>query len=339
MAITPRTIFSSAAPATVAAVSLLAFTAIGTVAYMSSQQCDSSRVEQTGIVSSTSICQNVERRLGPDQSQWSERDWIRYATCFEARNNSRLTVKVASRGLNHYPKSEPLYNIKGYHQIVLDQHNRAVDTLETGLKTIRDPYTGVLENNLAWASLWAPREMPLDRSRELYKTALDKEPNVCAYVHTGLWVEYAASQRSNGVELFRALRNFDRLRSRYEPCLSRLEHAEWKTVVEIAGAAVMFDEIDHNYEGNSDATSDSDQTSGDELMTRVARHLESNYDQISVEAVCGEAMPLSSTHHQCVDHLGTAMEKAAAAEKGEETASKVKEGIGGGGGSPCPMMR
>lgn len=315
---------------------MLAFTAIGTVAYMSSQQCDSSKVEQSGTVSSASVCQNVRRALGPDQSQWSERDWIRYASCFEAKDNSRLTVKAASQGLEHYPKSKPLYNIKGYHQITLDQHNRAVETLETGLKTVRTPHTGVLENNLAWASLWAPREMPLDRSRDLYQTALNKEPNVCAYVHTGLWVEYAASQKSNGVELFKSLRRFDQLRSSYEPCLSRLEHAEWKTVVEIAGAAVMFDEIDDDYDGSSTNNDDAHHTSGDELLVQVAEHLQTRYEDVSVEAVCGEAMPLSTAHHECVERMGNAMQKVSAADKAEKTASDVKQGVGNA--KPCPSM-
>ncbi|MFB6350590.1 MAG: tetratricopeptide repeat protein [Bradymonadaceae bacterium] len=332
MAITPRTIFSSAAPATVAAVSLLAFTAVGTVAYMSSQQQGpTTHRTVTHPSSARATCQNVRQALGADQAKWSERDWIHYTACFDQKNASEQAVQTASNGLEFYPRSEPLYNMKGYHQIVLDRHIEAIETLETGLQRVDRPRSGVLENNLAWAALWAPREMDLDRARQLYRSALDKKSNVCAYLHTGLWVEYAKAREASGVDRFEALRQFDKLRDRYEPCLSRLGNGEWKTVVEIAGAAALFSEVDGQNAGNA-----TDQTSGDKLLKKTARLLQRRYSDKSVESICREAMPVSTTHHVCTEHLTNAMSKVS---NGTIKTTDADSAAAGSGGAPCPMRK
>ena len=326
MAITPRTIFSSAAPATVAAVSLLAFTAVGTVAYMSSKTCSTERPHPNSASTANAACDNVRQALGPDQARWSERDWIHYTTCLERNAQPERAVEAASQGLNSYPRSEPLYNMKGYHEIVLDRHVQAIETLETGLRRVGQPYSGVLENNLAWAALWAPREMDLDRARQLYQSALDKESNVCAYLHTGLWVEYAKAREASGVERFEALRNFNQLRDRYEPCLSRLGNGDYKTVVEIAGAAALFSEID-----GQNAGMHTEHATGDELLEKTARLLDRRYSDVSVDSLCREAMPLETTHHVCTDHLSNAVTKVSHGTV--ETTDAAS-----GGGAPCPAM-
>jgi len=333
MAITPRTIFSSAAPATVAAVSLLAFTAVGTVAYISSTQGPTvqQRPTQAGAGAEAN-CRHVRKALGADQSQWSERDWIHYTTCFEQRDAPEQAVEAATEGLEFYPRSEPLYNMKGYHEIVLDQHVEAIETLQTGLQRVGQPYSGVLENNLAWAALWEPREMNLDRAQELYRNALDKESNVCAYLHTGLWVEYAKAREASGVERFAALRNFDKLRDRYEPCLSRLGNGEWRTVVEITGAAALFSEVDGQTAGD-----DADQASGDTLLEKTARLLDRRYSGKSIDEVCRDAMPVSTTHHTCVDQLSDAAAKVSGGTVTTTDADSAP--AGGGSGKPCPMMK
>lgn len=329
MAITPRTIFSSAAPATVAAVSLLAFTAVGTVAYMSSQTCTTAKRSPSPAGGAQTTCANVRKALGPNQSDWSERDWIHYTTCFEKHDQSEQAVEAADAGLEFYPRSEPLYNVKGYHQIVLDQHAEAIDTLETGLQRVGNPYSGVLENNLAWAALWAPRKMDLDRARNLYRSALDNESNVCAYLHTGLWVEYAKAREASGVERFEALRKFSQLRDRYEPCLSRLGDGEWKTVVEVAGAAALFSDVDGSNAGGSAGIS------GDKLLEKTAQLLKRRYSDKSVDSLCREAMPMSTAHDVCVEELGDAMSKVS---NGTIKGADADGSGGGSGGTPCPMM-
>ncbi len=326
MAITPRTIFSSAAPATVAAVSLLAFSAVGTVAYLSTTgECDR-KAERTSEASPVvHACEGLRDALG-DQSQWSEADWARYATCFEKHGHSRLTVKVAGQGLDAYPRSEFLTNMKGYHQIALDRHEQAIDTLRTGLDRIDSPFSGVLHNNLAWAGLWAPREVSMDEARDLYTKALNKSPNTCAYIHTGLWVEYAQSNQSDGVRKFQALRNFNSLRARYEHCLDRLDIADWKTMTEIAGAAVLFERADSS-DRHDRLSASSDATSGDKLLRRVVRQLDNRFHGVNIDAVCQEAMPVEMTHHRCTEELGHALRSL----RSDQQRRAAHRGSGGGG--------
>jgi len=333
MAITPRTIFSSAAPATVAAVSLLAFTAVGTVAYMSAQQCDRSEkgLEKPANAAATG-CEDLSEALGSDRSQWTERDWVQYANCFKRQKNARAAIEAASEGLRHHPNSAPLYNIKGYHEITLERHTNAIDTLRTGLSRADTPYTGVLENNLAWAGLWAPRELSLEKARGLYRRALDKEPNVCAYLHTGLWVEYATARQASGVDRFQALKKFEDLRTRYASCLDRLDQANWKTVAEIAGASVMYSDLAGDAAGVE--TESESQPSGRELLDRVARTLKQNYSGVGVDGLCRDAMPVSTTHQTCVEQLNRAMRRV---EEDDGAESGESAGIGGAG-SPCPAM-
>lgn len=335
MAITPRTIFSSAAPATVAAVSLLAFTAVGTVAYMSSQECAApKKVDHAKSTVTAADCTDVQRALGANQANWTEGDWIQYASCFERRDNAEGAVEAASEGLDYYPRSEPLYNMKGYHEIVLDEHAQAVRTLKRGLNRVGEPYSGVLENNLAWAALWAPREMDLDRARELYRSALDRESDVCAYLHTGLWVEYATAKDASGVERFEALREFDDLRTRYRSCLDRLDSADWKTVVEITGAAALYSEMEAN--NGRFGTAAEDGTTGDELLRDVSKLLETRFTGVTVDEVCREAMPVSTSHHTCVSELGEAM---AHTKRTKDKSPSDIEPAAGSGGTPCPAMQ
>lgn len=314
MAITPRTIFSSAAPATVAAVSLLAFSAVGTVVYMSAQTQHQPARGANAAHGQPNFCKNLRRALGPEESTWSEADWIRYASCLERHDHPVLTVEAASKGLAHYPSSESLYNIKGYHQITIEDYDGAVETLRTGLERVGEPYSGILENNLAWAGLWAPREMEVDRARELYQSALDKEPNVCAYLHTGIWVEYAKARRSSGVERYQAMKKFDGLRKRYEPCLARAEGGEWKTVVEVAGAGALYAQL------QADGELATDGKSGDAVLSNVADVLAEEYPEKTAEDVCRDAMPFASTQHACERQLGEAMDstKVEAAPKRPE---------------------
>lgn len=333
MAITPRTIFSSAAPATVAAVSLLAFTAVGTVAYMSAQQCErpDENLDKPASAAATG-CQDLREVLGSDRAKWSEREWVQYANCFKRRHNARAAIDAASNGLNYYPNSASLYNIKGYHEITLDRYGAAIETLETGLERVESPYTGVLENNLAWAGLWAPREMSLDRARSLYRRALNKEPDVCAYLHTGLWVEYATARQASGVERFEAMRRFDNIRSNYASCLGRLEQGDWKTVAEIAGAAVMYSDLAEGQNGV--ATEDDSGPTGEELLRDVASTVEHQYSGVSVDGLCSDAMPVATTHQTCVDKLEEAMHDVKSPEKPKDTEAAA----GGAGGGPCPAM-
>ncbi|MFB6263401.1 MAG: hypothetical protein ABEL76_07235 [Bradymonadaceae bacterium] len=216
-----------------------------------------------------------------------------------------------------------------------DRHTRAVETLRTALGKTGTSYDGILENNLAWAGLWARREMPLDRARSLYQKALDRSSGMCAYLHTGLWVEYAIAESEQGVERFRALKNFRNLRQRYEPCLSRLEQGDWQTVAEVAGAGVMFDSL-----ASEDGRTSKSSSSGSTVLRRVVRTLESDFPTKSIEALCRDATPLESAHHECTKRLRSVAKSATVrrpSDSSAQSASKNSDATAGAGGG-CPAM-
>jgi tetratricopeptide (TPR) repeat protein len=339
MAITPRTIFTSPASATVATISLLAFSAVGTLAYKVAQQ-NTPDAQQVYSYQTTQSCSGVREVLGQDRAGWSETDWLVYASCFEQKNNARMAAKSASQGLRYYPASESLYNLKGYHEIVLGEHANAVSTLDKGLRNVGSPSSGVLENNLAWAGLWVPREMDRERARVLYKRSLRRNAGSCETIHTGLWVEYAIAHESRGVQKYQALKNFLDLRAQYEPCQERIDRGDWKSLVEVVGATVLFQDVDENLRvPHTVTTSDRDQDGTRELH-RVTQKLRENYLGVSIDALCREASPLASAHHLCTEAVSEAVDtlktqEAAAEREDRQHRDAVHIIRSAGGGSGC----
>ncbi|MBA2662348.1 MAG: hypothetical protein H0U74_08630 [Bradymonadaceae bacterium] len=279
------------------------FTALGTIAYKCARDASSSiQVPiQVANVDTPSLhtyraeaCNEVADVFGSDKRGWSESAWITYASCFDTRNDSRMVISSASQGLRFYPSSETLYNLVGFHQIALGEHSQAVKTLRTGMRNVARNQSGVMANNLAWAGLWTPREMRLEEARALYQQSLAINANTCETLHTALWVEYAISQRTSGVERFDALKRFDNLRQGYEPCLSRLHNGDWNSLVEVVGAALMFEEVDAQNPGANEHHP---------TLLAVASKFRSNYRGASIDVICREAMPLAETHQSCVERV------------------------------------
>lgn len=346
MAITPRTIFSSPASATIATVSLLAFSAVGTLAYKVAQDGHQERGYYAYEIDAASSCDGVREVLGQDKSSWSETDWLVYSGCFDKKNNSRMAATVAGQGLRYYPSSESLYNMKGLHEIILGEHSQAVDTLERGLQNVGSPSSGMMENNLAWAGLWVPREMDRKRARVLYKRALQRAPHSCETVHTGLWVEYAIAKETRGIERYHALKKFLDLRERYEPCQQRIAGGDWQTMVEVVGATVLFQDIDDELSApNTVAAKHHGQQDGAEELVEATEKLRERYRGVSIDALCREAMPMANTHHLCVDAVTEAVDEVEADERAQKKKAafgtirnaKKNAGGGGGGGSNCVM--
>lgn len=335
MAITPRTILSSPAPATVAAVSLLAFTALGTLAYKIAEDNASERsMNVIHVQDQERMCDGIRDVLGHDRASWSESDWVVYTSCFEQKNNSRMAVRTASQGLRFHSTSETLYNLKGYHQIKLADYAEAVSTLKKGVSAVGTPSNGVMQNNLAWASLWAPREMELDTARNFYTKALRYDRTSCETIHTGLWVEYAIADQAEGIEKYDAYKRFLELREDYEPCLQRAQSGEWRSVVEVVGATVLFDDIDDKLQPHhSVARLNKGERDGEEELRDVTRVLRDKYRGVSINALCGEAMPVASTHHLCVERVDQTAKMLKAEETSLKSAKKkVRKAAGGGGG-------
>lgn len=173
-----------------------------------------------------------------DQSMWNESDFVEVVACFDATENHHRALSTARAGLLRYPSSESLLNLRGYHEIELEQYENAVDTLRNGLSRVT-PTNGVMENNLAWAGLWAPRKMDLYEARRLYVSSLSRDPSSCEAIHTGMWTEFAIA--STGSEHVRrdAVGRYDALRARYNGCEQRMTSARPETVTEVVGTATM----------------------------------------------------------------------------------------------------
>lgn len=308
MAITPRTILTSAAPATVAVVSLYFFTILGTAAFTWLNNTDGYPVDRLEIgplstgdaVYQLTACDHVAEQFGQDRMKWSEYAWANYAHCFHQKGDSDMVLRTASAGLEHHPRSEILYNLKGIHYSLLEDYASAVETLREGMERVEYHRSGMMANNLAWAGLWEPRMMRLDEARSLYVEALARSPQSCAILHTGLFVEFGISSQSHGLERFDALKRFNDLRNQYNRCLDRLDNADWLTLVELAGAAVLFDQIDGTGSDNIQP-----------LLGSTSRVFEEKFGDVSTETLCSEAMPLADYHHHCIDALEGAIDARA----------------------------
>jgi tetratricopeptide (TPR) repeat protein len=290
----------------VAAVSLLSFSALGTVAYKVASQCSTACPEQRTYATydRQGPCDPVEERLGDDRASWSEFDWYVYAACFEQHNKSDRVIKIASQGLRHHPRSEALFNLKGYHQIVLGQHGEAIETLRTGMERVRNHHSGTMANNLAWAGLWSRRDMTLDESRKLYKKALSRDSQACELIHTGLWVEFAIAKESQGFERYEALRAFGDLRDDYRSCHSRVNRGDWETLTELVGAAVLFEMVDDGTFDNRKLRNQVDTSrEPNALLVETGKKLRSRFKGSSIDALCEDAMPLTSVHRACVEQV------------------------------------
>lgn len=302
MAITPRTILTSAAPATIAVISLYVFTALGTMAYKSGRDASHDHdfsqkmTVQTIVIPSSQDdnCREITDAYGADKREWTESAWITYAACFDYQKKSTRVISVASQGLKYYPHSETLYNLVGYHQIVLGEHEEAVNTLRTGISRVASPQSGVMANNLAWAGLWNSRSMPLDEARLLYRQSLALSPGSCETTHTALWVEYATVRNTTGQERAHALNRFQSLSQMYAPCMSRVQNADWNTLVEIIGATTIIDDIEQQKFGTSHTSAAS---------VHATRLLLNNHRGATADQVCSDAMPLAETHQKCVASL------------------------------------
>ena len=306
MAITPRTILTNPMSAGLLAASMLATAAVGmfAVSFCESNCSASYQVPQDVVFSqhNASPCEDVRLDKIADKTRWSEYDWFEYAKCFERERDSQSAIDVSTQGLNYFPRSEALYNLKGYHLITLHKYEDAVKTLEVGLERVGVASDGTLSNNLAWAGLWVPREMDLERARNLYTQSLAREPGVCEALHTGLWVEYAIARESRGLERARALRNFSSLQHQYEPCHDRLDDGNREALLEVMGAAVIIHQVDKELSSGFQGIKGT-LPMPTHLVQEVAVELRKNHRGASIDALCREASPLATAHHTCVEMI------------------------------------
>jgi hypothetical protein len=214
--------------------------------------------------------------------------------CFEARNDVRGVVRAASAGLEHHPQSEVLWNVKAYNQIRLGEHEAAEATLRTALETVT-PTDGTMENNLAWAGLWTQMEMK--EAKTLYVAALEKTPQSCEMIHTGLYIEFKIAQSDDRYERFWGLKNYKKLRKQYanNRCEDRIQNGEWTTLAEVAGVGLLDEEVE-KMSGRADATAN-------DTLYETGAKLREKFMGASLDSFCGEAMPPSHSSVNCNEQL------------------------------------
>lgn len=312
MAITPRTVFSNPATAAMTVASVLAVSAIGVYAMSSCAKYSGCkmRAKQVAVkrIAQDSPCDHIRQSNGPDKSHWSEYGWFQYASCFADQNNSRHVVEVSSQALSYYPRSEAIFNLKGYHLVQLREYTEAVHTLRLGIERVGRPTSGTMANNLAWAGLWAPREMKLTEARSHYKAALAVEPGVCETIHTGMWVEYGVVKHGEGFERLEALRQFNRLSEQYTACHDRYKDGSFNSMVEVLGAAVLISEM-------TDGPSLDNVAPDVRLLNEVTSELRQRYKGTSIDYLCRESIPLATAHHTCTEILSSSVKNQQRAEQ------------------------
>lgn len=187
-------------------------------------------------------CDHLMRENGSALVAWEHDDWVDLAGCFESHTEHRRAVTTAAQGLSYFHASERLHNIRGYNLIVLEEYEEAVVHLRVALQSVT-PTHGVMENNLAWAGLFASDRMTLSEARRHYRNSLDRDGGSCEAVHTGMWVEYGVASRSTGATRDDAISQYNSLRARYEPCTSRVDNGDRIVGYEVAGAGILDGEI------------------------------------------------------------------------------------------------
>ncbi len=278
MAITPRMILTQPAPAAVLGVALFGMTIIGTHA---SQKFGPTAADQA-------TAQSCERwaEAGP-RVTWSERGFAAYAMCHEQNADYVTAVSIASEGLRHYPGSEILTNILGYTLIEAGDYSTAMGVLDAGVDRV-NLTDGTMENNLAWAILFAAPDLRLDHAREYYTRSLRRSPGVCEVIHTGMVVEFARAREARGIERAAALKEFYDLRRQYLPCENR--DASWGARVEMVGVVTMDHALGLPDQGDSARTA--------------------HYAAGDAPALCAEGMPLRDLRDECVDLVREATAEA-----------------------------
>lgn len=296
MAITPRTLLKNPLILIVATLSFFAITGLTFFALTSSCKQKTVTVHKV-VVENQHACNYVASTTR--MSEWTENDFIAVAACYDGRDDSLGAINVTDHGLRMYPRSESLFNIKGYHQIELKQHEAAVQTLRRGLKMVRTPSNGTMENNLAWAGLWVPRTMNLGEARNLYSRSLQRDAKSCEAIHTGLWVEFAVAAKANGPTRNFAIKRYDRLRDQYDGCEKRaLNTSDTNVIAEVLGAGVL------DYEmatlSSSDAKPDWARRHTANKLIKTATSQAKSVNAFNSAELCEAATPIGSLQHSCL---------------------------------------
>jgi len=291
MAITPKTLIKSPAVLLGASLSIIAIGALGASMF---SVCD--RDLYVEEVANFQECSHLASNA--EVANWNEGDFVKVAFCYEDLEMGYQALDVAEFGLGVYPKSETLHNIRGYHLIDMGEYEQAVHALTEGVNRV-NLTNGIMENNLSWASLWVPREMPLEQSRTLYQSALKRNVQGinCEAVHTGMWVEYAIAASGSEHVRQEALKRYDGLRDQYDGCEKRLSNGTKHVIEEVMGAAVLDVEV-AKLQTSGQRPAWARAHSGLKL-TKEALQAVQAHQTLTLDEVCTGATPVAGTQHTC----------------------------------------
>lgn len=292
MAIAPRTIIRN--PALLALTSLAATAVAAGGLFVMVFTCSKAPTHHTVYEAQT--CTYVVD--SQDQNVWSEFDFVNVVSCFDDQDDHVAALNTARTGLQRYPTSEVLWNLRGYQEIELQDYEAAVATLRTGLTRVT-PTNGVMENNLAWAGLWASRTMDLREARRHYTASLERDGASCEALHTGLWTEYAIAASQSDMERKNAMQRYDALRVRYSGCEQRLDPSNLDTVEEVLGAATIDFEMSRLEAGTRGPQVWAAARSSANLARQAVNTANSAGVQ-DIEALCAAATPIPSAQHACM---------------------------------------
>lgn len=297
MAISPRTIIRNPA---LLALTTLAAGAVGVVGVtmMCGSACPASDIDYQRTVEYRQADSPCAAVAVADSNQWTEMDFIRVVYCHDTAGDQEAALLNAKVGLLRYPSSETLLNVRGYQEIELGLYGDAVDTLRNGVARVT-PTDGVMENNLAWSGLWAPRKMDLREARKHISNSLTRDPNSCEALHTGMWVEYAVAASQTNVEREHAIARFDVLRDRYFGCEARLNEGKPEVVQEVLGAATMDFEMSR-LAPNSRVKPAWARAHTSGTLAKMAMQTARTNGFDDAEFLCNAATPIAQTHNTCL---------------------------------------
>lgn len=299
MAISPRTIIRNPALLALTTLAAGAVGVVGVAVMMCGGSCPASNAEYNPTLvqyhGEYSPCADV---AVADSNQWTEMDFVRVAFCYNEVGDQETALLNAKVGLLRYPSSETLLNVRGYQEIELGLYADAVDTLRNGVSRVT-PTDGVMENNLAWSGLWAPRSMDLREARKHITNSLTRDPSSCEGIHTGMWVEYAIAASQTNVERENAIARFDILRDRYFGCEARLNSGKPEVVQEVLGAATLDFEMSR-LAPNDRVKPAWARAHTSAILARLAMQTAQTNGFADPGFLCAAATPVAQTHNTCL---------------------------------------
>lgn len=191
-------------------------------------------------------------RMGETEAAWGER-----VACLVEAEQWPKAHSEATEALATHPTSEMLHNYRGIASLEMGAYAVATVEFKQAISATGSP-SGVLENNLAWTTLFTVDHMPPDRAhrtlmraRSQYVHSL-RVAEQCERIHTGMFVEYAIAnlhrrgdlRPDSGRIVADSIRRYTALYDAYRACPQRMLYSnDMLTSQEVIGAAYVDEQM------------------------------------------------------------------------------------------------